>query len=520
MDKENNANAPSYNSTLYAACKYIKDNNLFKKYGCYQNTDVDISEYDCSALHNCLKNSFDFLTGNSLKKLKEESAKGSDIMPSLRLEELQIEKLAIILTIFFKSSLETPKLTKHIFDVNIEKSLIILNNLINILNADYMESIKKIISETQSQDEKEQLQENDYCKVLDRVQNFYRRQLINYGKKYILQIPSPRIHFFNPIYFFRIHSSFKISIQFYYDLLFQEQISTQYPPFYKELKSLEKNQPHFGNLKRIYYTWLFCDLCCYFLMQTITNLFCKKNLKFSLEPLNALLLELIKKYSLESIRAQGTPEEILFHLSFYYYKRDLFLQNINILKFITKNCKRRENPTQDYRIPQTIDKKISINKIRNLFLEGEELNKKTFLQHYEICKAGIDQFNKKANRNLENNLITQKAFYQEIFKDKTLFKRRRSQRIFSDFLESDAMNLSDYYFLDEKINMGMYREYCMIDLFYVKNEFQENLYHLMVLILARLYPEEIINPLKDTFNKIHNKLSDILESNNSICFPY
>lgn len=94
--------------------------------------------------------------------------------------------------------------------------------------------------------------------------------------------------------------------------------------------------------------------------------------------------------------------------------------------------------------------------------------------------------------------------YREIFVDSTLYKKNRhtSKNIFNNFLKLGTMGSSDYYFLNEKINMGMYREYGLIDEFYAKNEFQENLYHLVSLILSQLYPNKIRNAFKKAINRI------------------
>ena len=48
----------------------------------------------------------------------------------------------------------------------------------------------------------------------------------------------------------------------------------------------------------------------------------------------------------------------------------------------------------------------------------------------------------------------------------------------------------------------MYREHGLIDEFYAKNEFQENLYHLIILILSRLLPDQIQEITREVFKKI------------------
>ena len=58
--------------------------------------------------------------------------------------------------------------------------------------------------------------------------------------------------------------------------------------------------------------------------------------------------------------------------------------------------------------------------------------------------------------------------------------------------------------------MGLYREYGWIDKFYAKNEFQENLYHLVSLILSMLYPDKIASASTKAFSKISHELEMLL----------
>lgn len=500
MNTKNTQNAPSYNAKLYETCQYmIQNSEQFKDYALYKNR-MSLDDDHALELHNSLKSIFNFLTGNGTKKSREGWAKGTDVMAGLMLEELPKEKLAMILVIFYEHTHENRKATEQIFNINVEKNSILINALIEKLNYGYIDSMTEIIDTLKEQSESESIEETDYAKVLDIVHNIYKTELINDCKRYLNEG--------DPAKYTPIQSEIE-----YYKMVLLDKRTSSYLPSFQNIYSLEKKYPQFGNLKDVYYTWLYVDLCCHALLEPITFLLTNKELHFSLkelEALNTVILELIQEYPVQRIEAKGSPEEILFYFSCYYDKRDRFLQDTNILKYITDNCGRRENPKPEYAIsiPWDLKKDFSIEEIKELFTEGKETRTETFRKNYEACKSGIDEYNKKTRRNILNNLISQKAMYREIYMDSTLYKKNRhkSKHIFSDFLRHGTMNSSDYYFLNEKINMGMYREYGLIDEFYAKNELQENLYHLISLILSRLYPDKIIFILNKCLFKIYDKL--------------
>ena len=504
MGRNDIGKAPTYNSKLYATCQYmIHNSGQFKDYAIFNNRMALDGDNKYLDLHNCLINIFNFLSGKSKKKSKSGNAKGSDIMASLNLEEVPEEKLAMILTVFYEYTFENHKSTGQLFDIDIEKSFPLLNALIKNLNQNHIDDMEKMADALKMQDEQESIEENDYAQILNAVYENYKRKLISYLSQFVN----------TPLY---SHYSITPKITFYHKALIEnkEPVSKEFSDF---MGLLEKENPQFGDLRNAYYAWLYCDLCCHSVLQQITSLF--KTIRFNfpakkLEKPNSTVLELIHEYSQQGIEAKGSPEEILFYFTSYYHIRDKFLQDTNILKYITENCGKRENPKPEYAfpLPQDPEPEYSMDEIKARFTEGAQVRNETFRKNYEACKNGIDEYNKKTHRQIRKYLICQKAMYREIFVDPTLYYKNRhsSKHIFLHFLKHGKLGSSDYYFLNEKINMGLYREYGWIDKFYAKNEFQENLYHLVSLILSMLYPDKIASASTKAFSKISHELEMLL----------
>jgi len=201
--------------------------------------------------------------------------------------------------------------------------------------------------------------------------------------------------------------------------------------------------------------------------------------------------------------AEFKMEKELFQILAFYYIRDKFLMDTAILKYITQNCGERTNPDEMYSL-LTVWKPYKLNMygIQKIFAEDVDVKRTTFSEQYSNLKKGIDLFNWKVNRGIQQDLISQKAFYREIYLDKTKYNRKTSKHIFNQFLKTGKMNTVDYYFIDEKINMGMFREYGLIEEFWLKNEFQDNLYYLVALALAQLKPLEMANSFKRAIERI------------------
>lgn len=232
----------------------------------------------------------------------------------------------------------------------------------------------------------------------------------------------------------------------------------------------------------------------------------------SIKEINHIILESIESAEKKKsdIVLEGSLEEMMFQFYSYYYRKDRFLQDISMLKHIENSNKERKNPLPEYSLITYTPRNeiIDWNELQELFTEGEEKeNNKTFKKNIINCYKGILQFDRASNRMILPEPISLRAFYREIYRDKTSHNRRQSKTIFNDFLKCQNIGHADYYFIDEKINAGIFREYGLIEEFNAKNELQENLYCLACYSLAQLNPSDMI----ETFNTAIRSISHAIE---------
>ena len=149
-------------------------------------------------------------------------------------------------------------------------------------------------------------------------------------------------------------------LNIYYTLLFDEELNNNtHLSFYTYKNWLEKTYPQFGNLKDIFYTWLFSSLICDALTQFLTsqNTFTPDQYYIEfLKRLNAYIIELIEDFPIQKVDITEEPQKIFFYLFAYYDFRDILLQNTYILKSITTSSS-LENPQQKYIIPSSWNEK-------------------------------------------------------------------------------------------------------------------------------------------------------------------
>ena len=269
------------------------------------------------------------------------------------------------------------------------------------------------------------------------------------------------------------------------------------------IKRVEKKQPKFYGLKKYYYSWLYIDLNCHYILQyVIASIRCDRvNAKTLITRLIEEVEKLVETECIEKVVLHPYSErdesgniffEDLFkHLSFYYI-RDKFLEDIKVLKYI-RACGERKNPESRYSLDEVYEseRNVTIESLRPYFTEGKEVEPKTFVNHFKMAGEGIMFLNESSQRNIPRDVFSIKAVYREFFLDDSKYCGKRSQAIFSRFVRKGEISLPEYYFINEKINQGLFREHGLIDLFYMKNEFQEKLYLLVTIILAKLEPEKI-----------------------------
>lgn len=484
MQNERAVTEKSYRTELYNACKYmIRHSEEFKEFEIYNSLKVDgdlhFKREAFSNLHNRLLSQYDFFVGKGMTKSDAESVKGSDIMPVIDISCLDnpqiLSQILAVYHHFINKEEKAKKLTWTLINVNVDKSDEMIDYLINKIDSEGIScnSFKQLNGVRKQLTEK---LKNDFWEN-------YKSEPGDQGEIY-----RQRIKFF------------------------EEEL----------VNNLNVYDTEFGSFSPIFQVWLYIDLCCFAILQFVIHGIIRnkqdENKMESIEKLNKEIIRLIEleKKEKHPVKLEGTAEEMMFSTYSYYYERDKYLHNIKVLDYITKPEKERRNPSPEYSLilfsPQK--GKIKWQEILDLFLEGESKKSlRSFKENLLKCYKGIFQFNKRADRKLKPDPITLRAFYREIYLDSTLYNRRQSMTIFHDFLEQKDMGEADYYFIDEKINTGMFREYGATEEFCAKNKLHGNLYYLVCQILTALNPPDIINKFKKVLESISFTISEIYNSN-------
>lgn len=464
-DKKNDSQKPLSSSELRGACKYmIKHPEEFIDFEIYKslNTALEFnSESEAMVnLHNRFAPSYKLLIGEKTPKSDENSKTYFDIMPSIDESSLRNPKtLSQILAVFhhFINKDEVPKRLKAtLISVDIEKSDDLMDYLINKLDS--------------------QIACPNSFRQLNTI---YRKLKEDLKKEFFEEYKSEAV-------------SSKINYHHQIDFFAEKLVNKSYA-----------NYIEFGKLSPSFQAWLYTDLCCWSILQFVIHGIMRNkqnpNKCSSIKRLDNEIIRLIEQEEKVAIKLEGSPEEIMFKLYSYYYEKDYLLQDIHMLDYITGNKEFRKTPSPEYSLIRFSPHKKSITWQEILDLFSEEAPKKSlksFKENLLKCYTGIFQFNERSGRNLKPDPITLRAFYRELYMGDTLYDRKQGMTIFHDFLKQNEMRNVDYYFIDEKINMGIFREYGLIDEFYAKNNLQKNLYYLVCQIWASLDPLKIIENLE------------------------
>jgi len=499
-----------YYKKLYSACGYMIEHSKeyrdepacrlinevltrkVKRKGKNNNYETPTKDECTMNLHNRLLVAYEILIGKVEKPEKDNTTKGVQVYPDVDFtgvsEATLVDMLLLVYRFMFKendvSEIKRKKLRQELFSVNVDKDKPILSYLADTINGRKIEDLLQL-SKDSGTDENESVDENNDVResidILDRVFTAYKSAMI-----------------------WNIHGDTTL-LQQYYDILIKNVPCDA-------LKMMSEKYPQLGELKELYFAWLYIDLCCRYILHklidylkdTKIHIQVKRN---KVDELNEIAKKMCMEFSRNKImlaeNAEFKMEKELFQILAFYYIRDKFLMDTAILKYITQNCGERTNPDEMYSL-LTVWKPYKLNMygIQKIFAEDVDVKRTTFSEQYSNLKKGIDLFNWKVNRGIQQDLISQKAFYREIYLDKTKYNRKTSKHIFNQFLKTGKMNTVDYYFIDEKINMGMFREYGLIEEFWLKNEFQDNLYYLVALALAQLKPLEMANSFKRAIERI------------------
>lgn len=270
--------------------------------------------------------------------------------------------------------------------------------------------------------------------------------------------------------------------------------------------------------KKHYYTLLYIDTTCWLILQIITNALTKKSFNIKVDAIQQLCQELdnlpkeVKPVHCSENIFMTYAEFLLFTIF-----RTHFLEDILVLQQLQSTCKNLDSPPKEYSLISSngIPKKLSSAERVSMYLEGDEKGKRAFNNNFKKCEEFISLFNLLTNRELLPTDVTLKTIYRQLILERTVRNKRQSKTIFNDFLENKKFNnLSEYYFIDEKINMGMYRERGLSHEFFIKNKFQEVLYTHVNLLLTRLKPDDILSTSQTVFHNIFLLLQNALSVDN------
>lgn len=286
------------------------------------------------------------------------------------------------------------------------------------------------------------------------------------------------------------------------------------------------NQPRNKKLEKYFNTYIYIDLCCKSILQYVIQVIIKnkKNTKklLSIKKMNKVILEFLeeecKLLQHDTVKLHEAPKKNLLKIYSFYFIRDRFLQDTKILKSIyIKNDMRRD--TMNF--IELEGQVYTWDKVQNLFERGSKCELKTFKRNLANCFLLIKKINWMSMENvIPCDPVHLRALYHGIYLNKSYYtsKRKTSMTIANKFIKTNNIEASDYYFIRELLNMGLLKEYGLLEEFYAKNELQENLYHLVCLYLAKLEPINIlakfyilIKEIKQTIYELDNECNDYEE---------
>ncbi len=286
-----------------------------------------------------------------------------------------------------------------------------------------------------------------------------------------------------------------------------------------ESTELEELQAPFNIWYSPYRSFLYIDISLWIILQAVTHcIIWNKEVSCAMEYLNQLCEKVESLKTNRNIKNVACAENIFTTYSefllFPSFKSRL-MEDILVLKQLQDCCSDNEPPKEEYSL---ITDSGEIKKLTNaqrchIFLEGDDKGKRAFNDNLKKCHEFIDLYNSVTTRHLQHDEITLKAVYRELVLEKT--KRNEKERqgitILNDFIRNGKFrSKAEYYFINEKINFGMYRERGAVKEFFAKNELQEKLYELATLLLTLLEPMEIFQEAQKDYSQIFSLLTSLI----------
>lgn len=535
-DQEKYGELDIYNEVIEAKKSRMKVGNAYVSHSDSGNIHI---------LYNQLKKHFEFLFGMDKREKKEDQVLGEGIRPMLDIELLNLHQRIVLLNEIYCLRLEKNANKRRYFvsflkKIDIDKSINLLNEVIEKLVGSEIQDItnSKKYEDRELSEIRKELYKEDTEKM--------RKIFLEENKEFVSGLSEWEKRDFRDKEIPKRNTAEKLEAAYdLYNAIFKgyylgKSLNDVYryarecliegkdhPTF----KRQEEWYPQFGKLKKYYYVWIYINICCYCILQYVV-----KEIQYNhgipsilRSKLNDLVQEVLME-TMTPVKPTEDVDECLFQLVSFYYRKDYFLQNVRIRKYIEVNCENEQTQCyiseesknerelsydeimallkNDFKEKKRIkneNKRQSLNyKKMILELDEENVTDRAFQENYEQVRKDIAKFCCVSARNIPSDLIHTKAFYRSIYLDKTLFGRRTTRQIFNDVINEKPVPKADAYYLNEKINMAICRETGNLKEYFELTEFQEQLYFLVCVSLARLNPDEVLKKFEGFFNPLRD----------------
>lgn len=209
------------------------------------------------------------------------------------------------------------------------------------------------------------------------------------------------------------------------------------------------------------------------------------------------LLDKIKK-DISELKKDKMPKknnvyEAYLEYLMFYVVRAKWCRNIQIIQQLSDEIKDGKYNMEIEARYQVINGEpnfvnLSKTKLMKFILEDDSTKEKIerFTEKYNKCLEFIKELNGRTNRKLSyEDPRTVKAVYREFFVAEGTVGELRAKTIINRYIDKkDFDNIEDYYFIDEKINRGMFREYLLKDEYLLRNEIYGGLYYIALNMLC------------------------------------
>ena len=488
--------------------------------------DINTAEYygnemDPLKIHNKYIGIMKLLEGkdDSNSSKKKTGIKGEDVFPRLNLNNVDYEKLARVFILYGEITGEINETYDSNKPNNKKNRKVPNHKLLSNSKKITLRHDKKFIRKLLAMAENEANKNCDSAADIRTLVNFHKifKCTVKYHQEneriyYAIKNISLIEYYIKNRIFYLYFSNIFASVTLIFLNIIKEAIYTcEIIDFeYDKIDSIWRD---------FYLAYIYVDIYCWTILQSVIIHIIRnlqmENINENVERIKDLIDVKIKEF----YDAEKEPVEIERGKEYYYislfflfmYRRSELLLNIKVLNSLKEQSKDIEKPDSEYAVDITDNIKLDKDTI-SLFNEGKKISKSTEYNRY-ILNEGMLELMYRWGRNFYADGTCIKGAYLTAINDKLSYDGLSLKRMLGKYLKDktyfDGNDMS--YFFDEATNMEINRERDQLNEFWCKNEMQESLYHLAVLILSRLNPEEIIKKADQYFCGILDEIENILE---------